>query len=243
MAKPLIGICPSIKPRQKRGDAYFLFASYVDLVARNGGLPVILPLAATLEEAREVVGRVDGVLLTGGEDIDPARYGQAVRRPELLGVSRRNDSDAYYARATQERGTPALGICLGIQVMNVEFGGSLLQHIPEDLPGSLEHEEEDEVHDNPEHSVAIEDGTILARILGGGAAVVNSFHHQSVDHVAPGFRVAARSSDGVVEAIERGDHPFYMGVQWHPERMPDAPPTRRLVGAFLDAARGAPVKA
>lgn len=252
MAKPLIGICPSIKPRQKRGDAYFLFAGYVDLVTRGGGLPVILPLAATLEEAREVVGRVDGVLLTGGEDIDPARYGQTVRRPELLGVARRNDSDGFYARASQERGTPALGICLGIQVMNVEFGGSLLQHIPEDLPGSLEHEEEDEVHDNPEHEVTIEPGTLLARVLAGEKAsasvpacraTVNSFHHQSVDRVAPGFRVAARSSDGVVEAIERSDHPFYMGVQWHPERMPDAPSTRRLVGAFLDAARGAPVKA
>ena len=250
MAKPLIGICPSIKPRQKRGDAYFLFTSYADMVANGGGLPVILPLAATLEEARELVGRVDGVLLTGGADLDPARYGQSVRRPELLGAPRRSESDCYFARAAQERGTPTLGVCLGIQVMNVEFGGSLLQHIPEDLPGALEHEEEDEENDNPEHPVKIEAGTILARVLGGSPAavsgcetVVNSFHHQSVDRVAPGFRVAARSGDGVVEAIERSDHPFYVGVQWHPERMPESPTTRRLVGAFLDAARGAPVKA
>jgi putative glutamine amidotransferase len=94
-----------------------------------------------------------------------------------------------------------LGVCLGIQVMNVEFGGSLLQHIPEDLPGALEHEEEDEENDNPEHPVKIEAGTILARVLGGSPAavsgcdtVVNSFHHQSVDRVAPGFRVAARAA-------------------------------------------------
>ncbi len=167
-----------------------------------------------------------------------------------MGLPQRNESDCYFARAAQERGTPTLGICLGIQVMNVEFGGSLLQHIPDDLPGALKHEEEDEVNETPEHPVTIEGGTILAKILGGGQAavsgcqaVVNSFHHQSIDRVAPGFRVAARSSDGVVEAIERTDHPFYVGVQWHPERMPDARSTRQLMGAFLDAARGAPVKA
>ena len=242
MAKPLIGISPNIRPMGKRGDAYFLLASYVDLVARRGAMPAILPLVSTLEEARETVGRFDGLVLTGGRDLDPSRYGQSARRPDLLGSPSRNASDLYYARAAQERGTPTLGICLGIQVMNVEFGGTLLQHIPEDLPGALEHEEEHEETDSPEHPVAIQAGTLLARILGTGTGVVNSFHHQSVDRVAPGFRVAARSSDGVVEAIERTDHPFYVGVQWHPERMPDSPSTQRLMGAFLDAARGAPIK-
>jgi putative glutamine amidotransferase len=240
MAKPLIGICPNIRPTRRRGDAYFLLASYVDLVSRNGAMPAILPLASTLEEARETVGRFDGLVLTGGSDLEPSRYGQTARHPALIGHEARNASDLFYARAAQERGTPTLGICLGIQVMNVEFGGSLLQHIPEDLPGALEHEEENEDSDAPEHAVAIEPDTRLARILGEGGGLVNSFHHQSIDHIAPGFRVAARSPDGVVEAIERIDHPFYIGIQWHPERMPDAPLTRRLMGAFLDAARGAP---
>jgi len=243
MMKPMIGICPNIRPTRKRGDAYFLLASYMDLVSRNGAMPAILPLVSTLEEARETVGRFDGLLLTGGQDLEPTRYGQTARHPDMLGPAARNASDLYYARAAQERGTPTLGICLGIQVMNVEFGGSLLQHIPEDLPGALEHEEEDENSDSPEHAVAVEPGTLLAKVLGDGGGLVNSFHHQSVDRVAPGFRVAARSPDGVIEAIERTDHPFYVGIQWHPERMPDAPSTRRLMGAFLDAVRGAQIKA
>ena len=243
MAKPMIGICPNIRPTRNRGDAYFLLASYMDLVSRSGAMPAILPLVSTLEEARETVGRFDGLLLTGGKDLEPTRYGQTARHPDMLGPPARNASDLYYARAAQERGTPTLGICLGIQVMNVEFGGSLLQHIPEDLPGALEHEEEDEDTYNPEHAVAVEPGTLLAKILGDGGGPVNSFHHQSVDHVAPGFRVSARSPDGVIEAIERTDHPFYVGIQWHPERMQDAPSTRRLMGAFLDAARGVPIKA
>jgi len=239
MAKPMIGIAPHLRRSERRGDAYFLYASYVAMIARAGALPVILPLAATLEEARDTVGRIDGIALTGGGDIDPARYGQAARRPDLVGPSERNESDLRYARAAHERGIPALGVCLGPQIMNVEFGGTLLQHIEEDLPGALPHEDEPE-DTSPDHEIEIEPGTLLARAAGATNVRVNSFHHQSIDRVAAGFRASAKSRDGVIEAIERTDHPFYLGVQWHPERMPDSALTRRLVGAFVDAARGAP---
>src|SRR5262245_8138373 len=226
MAKPLIGITPSLRPKEKRGDGAFLYVSYPEMIASSGALPVMLPFASTLEEARELMSRVDGIVLTGGDDLDPVRYGQIARHPEHIGPSARNDSDLLFARAAQERGTPALGICLGIQVMNVEFGGTLLQMIPEDMPGALAHEEEDERTDTPEHTVHIAPGTTLGKILGVESATVNSFHHQSIDRVAQGFRVAAKSDDGVVEAIERTDHPFYIGVQWHPERMPSSPQDR-----------------
>lgn len=242
MARPIIGIAPNYALKQKRGDRYVLDANYVKLIRESGGQPMILPLVETLEEARETVGRLDGLLLSGGSDLDPARYGQGVRRTDQLGAPARNASDLLLARAAQERGTPTLGVCLGVQVMNVEFGGTLLQHLPEDVPGSLKHEEEDEERETPEHSVTVEPGTLLARILGAATAVVNSFHHQSVAKVAPGFRVAAKSEDGVIEAIERPDLPFYVGVQWHPERMLDSPVTRKLTGAFVDAARGAAVR-
>jgi putative glutamine amidotransferase len=241
MAKPMIGIGPYLKRNQRRGDAYFLYANYVSLIAQGGAMPVILPLASTLEEAREIAGRVDGLALTGGDDIDPIRYGQSARRPDRVGPAVRNDSDMYLARAAHERGAPTLGICLGAQIMNVEFGGTLLQHIEEDRPGALPHEDEPEGA-SPDHEIRIEPGTLLARATGVKDARVNSYHHQAIDRVAPGFRVSAQSKDGVVEAIERTDHPFYLGLQWHPERMLDAPITRRIVGAFVDAARGAPVR-
>lgn len=242
MAKPMIGIGPSLKPKQKRGDGYFLYTSYTETFS-SGAMPVILPFVATLDEARDVVARMDGLVLTGGGDVDPGRYGQSARHPGKIGPRRRDASDLFLARAAQERGTPTLGVCLGIQIMNVEFGGTLLQCIEEDLPGALQHEEAEGGHDAPDHLVAVEPGSLLARILGTETAMVNSYHHQSIDRVAPGFRVAARSPDGVIEAIERVDHPFYIGVQWHPERTPTTPLTRRLVGALVDAARGAPIKA
>lgn len=235
MPRPVIGVAPSIRHRPGRGDAYVLYANYAAMVSRGGGLPFLLPLASTREEALELIDRVDGLLLTGGNDIDPALYGQAARPATTIGPRARIESDLLLARAAQERGRPALGVCLGIQVMNVAFGGTLLQHIPEDIPGALRHEEENRV--GPEHPVRIEPGTLLGRALGVETAVVNSYHHQAVAKPASGFHVSARSPDGIVEAIERDDHPFYLGIQWHPERMPDSAVTQRLLHAFVDAAR------
>ena len=243
MARPMIGITPNWKAQHPRGPAYLLHAAYAGMIAEGGAMPVILPLVRTLDEARETVARIDGLLLTGGADIDPGRYGQTARRPDLLGPPERIASDCFLARAAQERGTPTLGVCLGVQVMNVEFGGSLVQEIPEEMPGAMKHEEEDVERETPTHPIEVVPGTLLARAIGTEPTVVNSFHHQSAAKIAPGFRVAAKSPDGVVEAVERTDHPFYLGVQWHPERMPDASSTRRLIGAFLDAVRGAPVRA
>ena len=237
MPKPLIGVCPSIRHGERRGDAYFLYVAYAALVADGGGLPLLLPLAPSREEALETLDRVDGLLLTGGDDIDPALYGQEARHPDLIGSRARADSELHYARAAMERGKPTLGVCLGVQVMNVAFGGTLLQFIAEDVPGALKHEED--ADESPEHPVRVESGTLLARVLGVETAIVNSFHHQAVEKLAPGFRASARSPEGLVEAIEREGHPFYLGVQWHPERMRESPATRRLARAFVDAARGA----
>lgn len=244
MTRPAVGICPSLESGRLRGDAYLLYTSYAEAVTRAGGLPLILPLASSREEAIETLQRIDGLLLTGGDDVDPALYGQSARHPDRLGSRPRAESEIHFARESLERSRSVLGICLGAQVMNVAFGGTLLQDIPEEVPGAQEHERRGApTKDAPQHALRLEPGTLLARVLSMETAAVTSFHHQAVGRLAPGFRVAARSPEGIVEAIERTDHPFYVGVQWHPERMPDSPLTARLFRAFIDAARGASVRA
>ena len=232
MSKPLVGICPNFKEVGGR-NGYFLHPNYAAIVSGSGAIPVLLPLVGNRQEAREVLERVEGLMLTGGADIDPGHYGQAARHPDMIAPRERTESDFAYAREAKDRGMPVLGICLGAQSLNVAFGGSLLQHIPDDVPGALEH------RDGAEHSIRIEPGTVLARALGMESATVNSYHHQGIGDVAPGFRISARSHpDGLVEAIERADHPFFLGVHWHPERLEASDTTRRLLRAFVDATRG-----
>ena|SRR2546427_3081220 len=235
MSKPVIGICPNFKEVGGR-NGYFLHPHYAAIVSGSGALPVILTLVASRQEARELLSRVEGVMLTGGADIDPTHYGQAARHPDQIAPRERTESDFAYAREAKDRGMPVLGICLGAQSLNVAFGGTLLQHIPDDVPGALPHE------DGAEHPIRIEPGTVLARALGAESATVNSYHHQGIGELAPGFRVSARSPDDIIEAIERTDHPFFIGVHWHPERLAASETTRRLLRSFVDATRGVRVQ-
>jgi putative glutamine amidotransferase len=232
MSKPLIGIGPNFKEVGGR-NGYFLYPNYASIISGSGALPVILPLVGNRQEAREILERVEGLMLTGGLDIDPTHYGQTARHPEMVAPRERTVSDISYAQEAKDRGMPVLGICLGAQSLNVAFGGSLLQHIPDDVPGALPHE------DGAEHLIKIEPGTVLMRTLGVESATVNSFHHQGIGDLAPGFRISARSPDGIIEAIERTDHPFFVGVHWHPERLSTSEITRRLLRGFVDATRGA----
>lgn len=232
MSKPLVGIAPNFKAVEGTTQIV-LKPSYAKIVSESGAIPVVLPLVGSRQEARDVLERMQGLLLTGGLDIDPTHYGQAARHPDMIAPRERTESDFAYVREAKDRGLPTLGICLGTQTMNVAFGGTLLQHIPDDVPGAAEH------RDGAEHPVHIESGTILSRALQVETATVNSFHHQGIGEVAPGFRVAARSPDGIIEAIERPDLPFFLGVHWHPERIATSETTRRLLRAFVDATRGA----
>ena len=189
---------------------------YVRSVERAQAVPVVLP-ALRPEDAPAVLERLDGLLLSGGIDVDPALYGREPH-PRLGRVDRRRDDfELALTRAALARDLPLLAICRGHQVLNVATGGSLIQDIPSELKGAV-------THDAPgrrtrrSHTVEVAPGTRLGEILGGGTLSVNSFHHQAIDGLGRGLVVSARSpKDGVIEGVERPGSTFVLGVQWHPE--------------------------
>ena len=185
---------------------------YCRCVYASGNVPFIIPATTNLAGIARSLDRVDVLLLTGGEDVDPARYRAAVS-PHCGRVNLSRDAWEFsLLDEAARRRTPTVGICRGHQLINVYFGGTLHQDIPSELPGALVHRSSDL------HPISIEPGSRLASVLCATNAMVNTRHHQSVMDVAPGFRVTARAPDGVVEAIEAVDMPV-AGVQFHPEDM------------------------
>jgi putative glutamine amidotransferase len=235
MAKPLVGLTTHsvYLPRHAGTDRQQALAdAYVAALADAGALPVLLPSCLSPDAALAAAARLDGLVLTGGGDVDPVHFGEEPE-PGLGRIDGARDAmEIALTRAFAEEDRPLLGICRGIQVMNVALGGGVIQHLrPED--GLLQHEVV-ALGDGPGHSVAIEPGTRLAAIVGRATLRVNSSHHQAVGRVAPDLVVSARSPDGVIEAIEHPGRRFLMGVEWHPERGPDAcPESRALLRAFV----------
>ena len=230
--RPLIGISANMV-RAKWGiwdrPATLMAQTYVDMMTAAGCVPVLLPPQPGIEEA---VGRLDGLLLPGGGDLDPAVYG-ADRHPETGRLNPRRDAaEVALAGAAIGTGLPVLGICRGQQVLNVFLGGTLHQHVP-DITGDKGHEPALGVF-GPQR-VRLEPGTQLAKIMGGDTATVPCHHHQAIDKIGAGLTVTARSEDGVIEAVEYPDHPFAVAVQWHAEE--DGGMADRLFGALVDAAR------
>jgi len=210
---------------------------YLSRIADVGGACLLIHDCAD-EEIASLIDLCDGLLVTGGSDVDPRSYD---RQPhaKLGAVSPRRDHlDSVAVQCALDRPTlPMLGICRGIQSMNVVAGGSLVQDVDSQVQGALKHRQQAPGWFGT-HDVEVVDGSLLASIVGAGRLSVNSYHHQAVDDVAPGFEVVARSEDGVVEAIERPDAPFCLGVQFHPEVMGDRNETMLAIfGAFVDACR------
>jgi putative glutamine amidotransferase len=210
---------------------------YLDRISDAGGVCLLIHDCAE-EEIVDLLELCDGLLVTGGPDLDPRTYG-CQPHLKLGSVSPRRDHlDSVAVRyALDHPDLPMLGICRGIQAINVIGGGSLLQDVGSQVSGALKHRQ-----DAPRwfgtHDIQLTEGSLLAEIVGGRSVSVNSYHHQAVDDVAPGFEVVARSEDGVVEAIERQEARFCLGVQFHPEAMANRDET--LMGiftAFIDACR------
>ncbi|MBI3763764.1 MAG: gamma-glutamyl-gamma-aminobutyrate hydrolase family protein, partial [Chloroflexi bacterium] len=210
----------------------------VQSVERAGGLPVLIPWGLTDESLRGLFARLDGVLFSGGGDVDPARYG-AEWNDAIGGVDAERDRvEMMLSKWVVEEEKPFFGICRGSQILNVALGGTLYRDVGEH-PGAQRHtfSYPEFPHNLRPHEIQIEEESVLARAIGQPILAVNSLHHQACREVAPGLQVVARAPDGMIEAVEVPRHPFGLAVQWHPECLPDAPEMRRLFGSFVAAAK------
>jgi putative glutamine amidotransferase len=211
---------------------YALRQNYCSSIAGAGGLPLALPHEAEL--AADMIEEIDGLIVTGGAfDVDPALFGEMSRHEAVTLKPGRTDFEMAVTRAALAANLPVLGICGGEQLLNVALGGTLIQHIPDSVPGALAHEQPNP-RDQAGHDIDIVPGTRLAAIVGAARMSVNSAHHQAVRDVGPGIVVNARAPDGVIEGIEDPSRPFCIGVEWHPEFLID-PGDRRLLAAFIEA--------
>jgi putative glutamine amidotransferase len=237
MTLPLIGI--TLDSEEPGGYSkfpwYAVRENYSSSVVRAGGLPLMLP--HEIERIGDYLDLIDGLIVTGGAfDIDPALFGADARHPTVTLKSHRTDFEWSITKGALDRDMPVLGICGGQQLLNVVLGGTLIQHIPDEIDAALAHEQPNP-RDEPGHDVAVVAETLLHRIAGGTALSVNSAHHQAVKNVGPGVVVNARAPDGVIEGIEAPDRRFCLGVQWHPEFAID-PADTRIFDAFVAEAAG-----
>ena len=227
--RPLIGIS-TYREQARWGywdvPAVLLPANYADAVAECGGEPVLLPTGAI---SAAVVGHLDGLVLAGGADVDPARYGQSPGASTTVVRPERDEAELALLEAALERDLPLLAVCRGMQLLNVLLGGDLVQHLP-DVPTAGAHSGGLGVFARRE--VTTVPGTAMAALL-GPAAKADCHHHQALNRVADGLTPAAWAEDSVLEAVEAAGHRFCLGVQWHPEAGED----RRLFGALVRAAQ------
>ena len=233
--RPVIGVTLDSEPAGGYAKLpwYALRQNYCDVVAAAGGVPVALPHEPELVE--HYLGLIDGLVVTGGAfDIDPALYGAGERHRTVTLKERRTSFEWAITRGAVERDLPVLGICGGQQLLNVVLGGTLIQHIPDAVPGALAHEQPNP-RTEPGHDVAVLPGSLLHRVTGAALLPVNSAHHQAAERVGEGIVVSATAPDGVIEAIEDPRRRFCLGVQWHPE-YGISPGDTALVEAFVEAA-------
>jgi putative glutamine amidotransferase len=240
MTPPLIGIVgerwsSSITTPNRRVIGQL--GTYVEAVRGAGGLPVIVP---PLPEADlpALYARLDGLLLAGGADLDPALY-RAAPHPATTGLDPERDAaELLLARRALAERKPLLGICRGAQALAVAAGGTLYQDLPTEVAGALPHAfpYPDYAADHLAHPVRVEEDSLLARCLGTPVAQVNSRHHQAARQVPVGLQVVAWAPDGVIEALEAPGHPCALGVQWHPENLQARPEMKALFVHFVRAA-------
>lgn len=232
--QPIIGITTSLSEDE---SLLQMNRSYTEALASNGALPVLLPASTAKDAILQYAQMCNGLLLSGGDDVDPARYGEA-QIWQCGAISPLRDSfEISLCREFLRLRKPILAICRGIQVLNVALGGTLYQDLQSELPGCIAHRQKQKPW-YTSHAVEVAPGTQLADILGAGPVPANSHHHQSVKIPGDGLIISATAADGVVEAVEHSALPFCIGVQWHPERLwnqTDFTVHRKLFQAFVSA--------
>ncbi len=228
--KPVIGISSS----HEKDDKLFVRQAYTDAITKAGGIPFIIPVTDNPDVLQDILANLSGLLITGGDDIDPAFYNE---KP----IGTQNDIDMQndnfnlaIIRMAYDINMPILGICRGEQVINVAFGGSLYQDIPIQVSSKIKHNKIDD-DTKSIHSVSITKDSRLYKIIGTNNLTVNSSHHQSIKHVAGNLKVVALTADNIIESVESIDNNNIVAVQWHPECMSDTSETR-IFNDFINRA-------
>lgn len=234
--EPFIGItCDINLPKHRKQTLGFELACdhrYPDLVKAAGGYPVLLPITNQENIIRKYLEQVDGLVIVGGDDVDPALYGEKRKRGTGLIFKPRMEFEQKLYQEVKRLNLPILGICYGMQLINVLEGGTLFQDIRRDAKSKLSHRKKS----HPYHRIAISPDSRLRKVIGQSVTVVHSDHHQAISRVAPGFKPVAFAPDGVIEAIENRSRKI-LAVQWHPERSFRHAASLRLFRAFVNLCR------
>ena len=244
--RPLIGITVNFDPLYDFGRGIsmgnigghwdYISGDYIYAVERGGGIPVLLPRTLDVETLHPMIDTLDGILVSGGNDLDPSLWNERISAASGRVIPERDVYDLEVLRYAYAQGKPLLCICRGFQVLNVAFGGSLIQDLPS--AGELQHNILNTPREIPVHRVDVTDKNSWLYRIFGDTIQTNSFHHQAVREAKAPVRITAVSEDGIVEGIEvSGGHPFVVGVQWHPEKMFNSEIQLKLFKAFVEACR------
>jgi putative glutamine amidotransferase len=235
---PIIGVTSTTILNKAGSTLCAVGQAYINAIQKAGGLPLVIPIGTAPPDIRTLTARLDGLLLTGGGDIEPHHFG-GENHPKISGiVPERDRLEFTLLNLALEMDLPLLAICRGIQVLNVGLGGTLYTHIQDQLPNAVKHDwYPDYPRDRIAHTVSVSPDSKLGRIFGESEVPVNSLHHQGIEKLGHGLRSVASAPDGLVEAVEVIGAGFAMGVQWHPECLPDSLPMQKLFSAFVEACR------
>lgn len=234
MDKPIIGVLPLVDEER---ESYWMLPGYFEGVIEAGGIPIMLPLIYDEKDLNRLVNEFNGFIFTGGPDIDPKYYNAAVETDNVKTCEPRDKMEILFARKAIESGKPILGICRGLQLINVALGGTLYQDLPSQRKSDLNHSQE-KPYDKPIHDVVLDKTGGLYELLSRDSLGVNSCHHQGIKELAPGLSSMAVATDGLVEAFEMKERNFLWGLQWHPEFMQKvSQPSRDIFKKFINSCK------